>query len=110
MNKTSKVVMLADSIDDIVGLIGIGKEPTGSSDPYKIKRAATNVVYLLAELHQVSLAELIDKSIELYAKKLSNDNTKHDVIKFIMSRLENILLSHGHTKKQIAAVNAVYEY
>lgn len=65
-----KAVNMADKMDSIVGYIGIGILPSGSGDPYAIRRQAMSIIsMLLSEV--LSLKELIDYSIKLYGNKLT---------------------------------------
>jgi len=65
---TGKVVSIADKLDAIVGSYGIGLQPTGSQDPYALRRQALGIVGLLMrEKHEISLADLIEESYNIFA-------------------------------------------
>ena len=59
-----KVVAMADKLDTICGLFAIGQGPTGSSDPFALRRAAIGIVSILFELSGVSLLSAIDVALE----------------------------------------------
>ena len=63
-----KVVAMADKLDTICGLFAIGQGPTGSSDPFALRRAAIGIVSILFELPGVSLLSAIDVALERYAE------------------------------------------
>lgn len=63
-----KAVSIADKIDAIVGSFGIGIQPTGSQDPYALRRQALGVVsMLIQEEHNISLKHLLEVSCSTYA-------------------------------------------
>ena len=65
-SRVGKVVAMADKLDTICGLFAIGQGPTGSSDPFALRRAAIGIVSILFELPGVLLGEAIDSSLSLY--------------------------------------------
>jgi len=86
-SSTSCAVALADKIDTLVGIFGIGQLPKGDKDPFALRRAAIGVLRIIVEHNlQLDLVDLIEKSTELFGDKLSNENVKHDVVDFILGR------------------------
>lgn len=69
------VVSIADKMDTIVGCFSIGIIPTGSQDPYALRRQAAGIVQILLERKMsISLQEIFDAAIEVYE---NSGNTKH---------------------------------
>lgn len=65
---TGTVLSVADKIDTVVGILGIGLKPTGSEDPYGLRRQAAGVLQILSTCgSDISLAALINSSVEQYA-------------------------------------------
>ena len=86
------VIALADKIDTIVGYFGINERPTGSQDPYSLRRHAIGTIRILHECNRrLALTSIIEKAIELYRVNLVED-TKTAVLDFIKGRM-GVLLS-----------------
>jgi len=67
---TGKIVSLADRLDAIVGSFGIGIQPTGSQDPYALRRQALGVVgMLMQDEKDLSLKELLQESYNTYSEQ-----------------------------------------
>lgn len=82
------IIGIADKMDLIVGIFGIGDKPTGDKDPYGLRRATLGVIRTIIENHlELDLAALINASIQSYGKKLTNPDTFTDVLRFMYERL-----------------------
>lgn len=80
---------LADKIDTLVGILGIGKIPTGDKDPFALRRTAHGIMRILLEKKlPVSLLETLRESKKIYTDTLTNENVIKDTIDFIMARLK----------------------
>jgi glycyl-tRNA synthetase beta chain len=78
-------VAIADKVDTIVGIYGIGQKPTGSKDPYALKRAGLGLLRMMIESKsQLDLLALVRKSAELYE---FNDVLALEICDFIAERL-----------------------
>ncbi|SMM99043.1 Glycyl-tRNA synthetase beta chain [uncultured Candidatus Thioglobus sp.] len=78
-------VAIADKIDSIVGIYGIGHKPTGSKDPYALKRAGLGLLRMIIEAKsQLDLLKLVLKSTELYE---FNNTLAVEICGFIAERL-----------------------
>ena len=85
------IVALADKIDTIVGYFGINERPTGSQDPYSLRRHAIGTIRILHERnHRLALTAVIKKAIELYQVDFVED-TQTAVLDFIKGRMEVLL-------------------
>jgi len=86
-------VSLADKIDTICGCFGVGLIPTGSADPYALRRSAIGVLNILqAKGFRLSLVELVGQSVELLGEKLTRpaEEVKADVLNFFRGRFQNM--------------------
>ena len=88
---------VADKIDNIVGTFSRGKIPTGSQDPFGLRRQALGLVNMLI-LHEsgILLSDLIDEACDLYdLDDAARSKMQVDVAEFIRLRLKNVLTEHG---------------
>jgi glycyl-tRNA synthetase beta chain len=90
------VVSIADKLDTIVGCFSIGIVPTGSQDPYGLRRMAAGIVSILLDRGwKLSLMELWDLALQAYAEqgvtKRPADEVKKDLADFFSLRLKNVL-------------------
>ena len=82
-------IALADRLDTLVGIFGIGEPPTGSKDPFALRRASLAVIRMLIGLGKpLSLTELLQTTLEQHTAELSSD-TPDVVSKYITERLGN---------------------
>ena len=102
------LLAIADKLDTIVGYFGIEERPTGSQDPYSLRRHALGTIRILQDRKlPLSLDAVVEKAISLYTVELAND-TKTSVLGFIKERLRVILLqTHQYTADLADAVLAV---
>lgn len=101
------VVGLADRIDTLVSCFSIGLIPTGSLDPYALRRKAYGLVRILLDKEfSLSLEDLIDKSLELLKGKikLKAEAVKREVKDFLCRRLKQILNSQNKRSDLIEAI------
>ncbi|QLE78658.1 glycine--tRNA ligase subunit beta [Francisella sp. Scap27] len=91
-------VALAEKLDTLVGIFGIGQKPTGNKDPFALRRSAIGILRILRDNIDISLEQVIDIAIESYkcinAVELSS-NTKVEVINFCLDRLKNLYKEEG---------------
>ncbi len=85
---TGAAVAVADKLDTLVGIFGIGMLPTGSKDPYALRRAALGVLRILIEKQlDLDLAEAIAFAIEQFADQVKAEGLAQLVHDFIFDRL-----------------------
>ena len=102
-------VSVADKIDTICGCFGVGLIPTGSADPYALRRSAIGILNILLERgYRLSIPELVEQSLELLAAKLTRprDQVQAEVVEFIRLRLVNMLTQRGFPADVVEAVLA----
>ncbi len=106
----SAVVGLCDKLDALVGLFAIGEKPTGSKDPFALRRAALGVIRIILENKlRMPLKLAFDKTASLYPKKLfveSKDATVGELLGFFEDRLKVMLKGQGVRHDVIASVMA----
>lgn len=103
------IVSIADKLDTIVGFFGVNQIPTGTADPYGLRRQALGILnIILHRNYRLDLADLIGKSMAILGNKLRRppEETKRDVLDFFRGRLENQLISQGHPYDVVDAVLA----
>ena len=102
------LLAIADKLDTIVGYFGIEERPTGSQDPYSLRRHALGTIRILQDRKlPLSLDAVVEKAISLYTVKLTDD-TKASVLGFIKERLRVILQeTHQYAPDLADAVLAV---
>ncbi|MNQ24675.1 Glycine--tRNA ligase beta subunit [compost metagenome] len=85
---TGAAVAVADKLDTLVGIFGIGMLPTGSKDPYALRRAALGVLRILIEKQlDLDLVQAVAFAIEQYGDKVKADGLAVQVLDFIFDRL-----------------------
>ncbi|MGL5906290.1 MAG: glycine--tRNA ligase subunit beta, partial [Shewanella sp.] len=83
----SCAVALADKLDTLVGIFGIGQAPKGAADPFALRRAAIGVLRIIVENKlPLDLVTLIAKAQALHGANLSNANAADEVLEFLMAR------------------------
>lgn len=98
-------VAIADKIDTLVGIFGIGQAPKGDKDPFALRRAAIGLIRIITEKQlNLDIADLISYSKTLFADKLTNDNVTNDVIDFVMGRFRAYYEEQSITVDVIQAV------
>ncbi len=81
-------VSLADKMDTLTGIYGIGQGPTGSKDPYALRRTALGMLRILLEAKiELNLKSLIDCSLSLHLKEVDR-KCAGDIYNFMMDRLK----------------------
>lgn len=107
--QAGKVVALADKLDTICGLFSVGQGPSGSSDPFALRRSAIGIVAMLScdQPLEISLVSAIDASLDLFAQdgiEFDKQAVRDEVIEFFITRTRVMLRDSG---KRIDAIDAV---
>jgi len=109
-NLTGSVVALADKFDSIVGCFSVGVVPTGSSDPYALRRAALGIVKIILERRvPVSLALTIGAAAKALLahppKRAVTTQQEMQVLEFILDRARFVLREvSGYAYDEVNAV------
>ena len=108
------LISIADKADTIVGFFSIGEVPTGTQDPYGLRRAAISILLTLAPIVPpdvpltaqdlpVSIKELIDIGIGQYRHITNKDELRNAILHFLYTRLEGIL-TEKYVLRQVEAI------
>ena len=101
------IVGIADKVDTIAGFFGVGLPPTGTADPYALRRQALGIInIILSHRYSLSLNFLIDESLALLKDVLKKpaDEVKKDILEFFKGRLQNQLIAQGYAYDTVDAV------
>ncbi len=103
----SASVALADKLDTLTGIFGIGAAPTGDKDPFALRRHALGVLRILLELKlPLSLEQLVEDAVGVYPAGKLAGGTGKEVERFVLDRLRGYLRDLGHATEEIEAVLA----
>lgn len=103
----SASIALADKLDTLVGIFGIGQLPKGDKDPFALRRAAIGVLRIVTELSlPLDLETLVSKAIDVYGDKLTNAETQSQVVDFVLGRFTALLQDQAIAIDVIQAVAA----
>ena len=98
-------VALADKLESLVGIWGIGLKPTGDKDPYGLRRSSLGILRMLMQ-HGLSPNHLVQAAFDSFEKGKLADNTVAEVLEFMDARLA-IMLQNDYAHDEVAAVLAV---
>jgi glycyl-tRNA synthetase beta chain len=101
------IVGIADKMDTIAGFFGVGLPPTGTADPYALRRQSLGIInIILSKQYALSLNFLIDESLTLLKDTLKKpaSDVKKDVLDFFRGRLQHQLISQGYAYDTVEAV------
>ncbi len=105
-NHTGEVVALADKLETLVGLFGIGQLPTGDKDPFALRRHALGVIRILVEKNlPLDLPALIEAVLPAFGELISNP-AEH-LLSFFSDRLAVSLREQGYSAQEVDAVLAL---
>lgn len=100
-------VALADKMDTLTGIFGIGQRPKGDKDPFALRRAALGVLRIIVEKKlPLDLIDLAQLSANLYGDKLTNPDVVNEVVDFMLGRFRAWYQDEGFSVDVIQAVLA----
>ncbi len=103
----SSAVAIADKMDTLAGIFGIGQYPKGDKDPFALRRAALGVLRIIVEQRlPLDLQTLTEEAVRQYGEKLTNLRVVDDVIDFMLGRFRAWYQEEGHSVDTILAVLA----
>lgn len=99
-SRLGQIVAIADKLDTIVGCFGAGLIPSGSEDPYALRRQGLGMIQILVAeeaFRGVSIGAFVGESIRLYKEqgKFSEGNANREVVAFLKQRVGSYLESEG---------------
>ena len=105
-NGVGTVVALADKLETLVGMFGLGQQPTGDKDPFALRRHALGVLRIVMERAiPTSTDSLIDAAFAAFPKGLLGD-AHTDLGVFLKERLKGLLRDQGFSTNEVEAVVA----
>ena len=94
---------LADKLDTLAGLFGIGQQPAADKDPFGLRRCALGVARVLVERNlALSLVALVEAAFEGYASR--RDAAPADLQVFVFDRIRSYFLGQGYSANEVEAV------
>ncbi len=107
------LVALADRFDTLAGCFGIGQVPTGTADPFGLRRISLAILHIIEQKnYTISLREIVHKALALYGGKVAGGKeTVEAVLQFIQGRFSNDCISRGLAAEAVdAAVSVHFDY
>lgn len=107
------IVSIADKLDTIVGFFGVNLIPSGTADPYALRRQSIGIInIILNKTYVLPLDRLIDCSLDILKEKLmqSPAEVKANVLDFFRSRFENQMTAQGFSYDVVNAVLATNDW
>jgi glycyl-tRNA synthetase beta chain len=105
------VLSIAEKIDTITGLFSIGQPPTGSKDPFALRRAAIGLLRVIIEkkldLDLCDCIEIASKSFSEESRIVVTGNQKDKILEFLLDRLQAIYLAEGMTPEVFHSVLSI---
>jgi glycyl-tRNA synthetase beta chain len=102
-NMTGLAVALADKLETLVGLFGIGQLPTGDKDPFALRRHALGVIRMLTERSlDLELPALVESAVPVFDALISDPSVP--LLDFIYDRLAGSLREQGFSAQEVDAV------
>ena len=106
-NTIGKAVAIADKLDTVCGLFTLDQAPTGSSDPFALRRSAIGIINMIGEDLSLSLEAAIDASLATFENKTFDYATvKQSLLDFFVTRTKVMLRDGGYSADVIDAVLA----
>jgi len=104
---TSIAVALADKLETLVGIWGIGLQPTGDKDPFALRRHVLGILRMLIEKRlPLPLSALLANATQLFAGNPAFKDGDAEILAFVYDRLRGLLRERGYTPNEIEAVVA----
>ncbi|MDB5963503.1 MAG: glycine--tRNA ligase subunit beta [Polaromonas sp.] len=102
-NSVGLIVALADKLETLVGMFGIGNLPTGDKDPFALRRHALGVIRMLVEKDlQVGVTDLVQGAMPVFGDKISG--TPDALVDFMYDRFAGALREQGFSAQEVDAV------
>ncbi len=103
------LVGLADRFDTLAGCFGIGQQPTGTTDPFGLRRLALALLHLIGDRgYSLSIREMVYKALALYGDKVDGSAVTVDaVVAFIKGRFVNDAVARGIDPQAVEAVTSL---
>ncbi len=107
-SREGMAVALADRLDNLSGLFGIGQPPTGTKDPFALRRAALGVLRILVERElDLDLAELVEYAADQHSDLPKRDAVVADVVSYALDRFSAWYADEGIRTEVFQSVRAL---
>jgi len=109
-SRIGAVVGCADRMDTIAGIFAIGREPTGSADPFALRRHALAIIRIIEDKGwDISLEEFVERAISILGEELrfDGDHVFKRVVEFFRERYKQMMLRSGYESDLIEAIISV---
>ena len=101
----AQAVALADKLETLAGMFGIGAQPTGDKDPFGLRRHAIGAIRIVVEKAlRVTLADLVGAAFRAFAGVPAVQDARAELENFIYERLRGYLREAGYSANQVEAV------
>jgi glycyl-tRNA synthetase beta chain len=105
---TAAAVALADKLEALAGLFGIGQQPTGDKDPYALRRHALGAIRILSERAlPLRLTELVAAAFATFDAKLGVKPAQAELMAFFFDRMRGYFIDAGYSATEVDAVLAM---
>jgi glycyl-tRNA synthetase beta chain len=105
---TAAAVALADKLEALAGLFGIGQQPTGDKDPYALRRHALGAIRILSERAlPLRLTELVAAAFATFDAKLGVKPAEAELMAFFFDRMRGYFIDAGYSATEVDAVLAM---
>jgi glycyl-tRNA synthetase beta chain len=99
------ILSIADKIDTIAAFFSIGQMPTGSEDPFALRRAALGIIMILLDKgYDLTIRELVEKALSNLTETKDVRETGDAILKFFEGRIETVLLDQGYSQDLVASM------
>jgi len=100
------IVSIADKMDNIVSFFSLDMIPTGSEDPFALRRQAAGIINIIDKMgYQFDLEEIIEKAFELFRISDEEKARLHDqIVEFFRARLESVYMGKGYSRDVVECV------
>lgn len=106
-NPVGICVALADKLETLVGLFGIGQQPSGDKDPFALRRHALGMIRMIVEGNlDLSIYDLVNQAFLAFPQGLLG-SAHIEICEFITDRFSGLLREQGHTAHEIDAVLSI---
>lgn len=104
-SQLSMCVAIADKVDSLVGIFGIGQTPKGDKDPFALRRASIGVLRIIVENSlPLDLIELVEASIVTFDDKINSKGLSDNVVDFVLARFKAWYTEQGVASEVVQAV------
>ncbi len=102
------ILSIADKVDTLVGCFGLGMIPTGTADPYALRRCALGIARIMADKqYRFNIQDIFRFSLKLYGErkwKFSEEEIINKLSEFYLTRVKNLFLSQNYETLLVEAV------